>query len=693
MKRYETSAVRNISLVGHGGSGKSSLGEAMLFTAGAVTRLGSVDNGSNSFDFEPEEIRRSTSHTSALATAEWNDHKINIVDTPGDTVFHTDTRLAMVATDLTVLLINAVDHIEVGSVRCWDSASELNRPRLIYLSKMDKERADFQAALTALRSEWGPNIAPLQLPIGAGATFKGVVDLLNMKAHTYTLDGSGKGTVGDVPADMAEAVSAAREQLIEAIASTDDDLLELYLEAGELSEDDVTKGLKSAVASGELVPVVCGTATANAATDHFMDVIASIGPTPTDLPAPNVVNAGGEATSINMGQDGSFVGFVFKAVYLEMGKVCFIRSFQGPCVPDQSFHNITQDGKERWGQVLSVLGKKVEGHGGMAPGDIFAVAKLKDTRAGDALCAEKEHTELVLPPVPSVCISYAVHAKNKGEEDKLANALNRVLECDPSLRTSRDPDTKDHLMSGMGQTHIDVAVEKMKRFGGDVELTLPRVPYRECIRGKSTRIEGKHKKQSGGRGQFGVCYIDMEAADRGDGFVFDNAIFGGSVPNQFIPAVEKGLLSAMQQGVLAGFPCVDIKVRLVDGKYHPVDSDGRSFEMAGRLAFREAFRAANPSLLEPVMDLEVTVPEDCMGDVMGDISSRRGRVQGMDAKGSLQIIKAQVPQAELLTYAPDLRSITAGRGMFTMEVSHYEEVPGNLVDKIIADHNKGDDHD
>jgi elongation factor G len=686
MKRYETTAIRNVSLVGHGGCGKSSLGEAMLFTSGAITRLGKIEDGNNTFDFEPEEIRRTTSHSSAVASTEWKNHKINIVDTPGDTVFHADTRLAMAATDLTVLLINAVDHIEVGSTHSWASAEELNRPRFIYLSKMDKERANFDAAMTALRSQWGPNIAPLQIPIGLGTNFKGVVDILNMKAYTYNMDGNGKASVGDVPADMVDEATNAREQLIEAVASTDDDLLEKYFDSGELSEKEVIAGLKAAVAVGNLVPVVCGTATGNAATDVLMDALVHVGPSPADVPLPKALDASGNEVSIASDDNAPFAGFVFKAVYLEMGKVSFIRSFQGEGAPDQSFFNITRDSKERWGQVLCPVGKKTDGHPGMACGDIFAVAKLKDVRSGDAICADKAHIAVVLPAVPDPCISYAVHAKKKGEEDKLANALSRVLECDPSLRTTRDPETKEHLLSGMGQTHIEVAVEKMMRFGGDVDLTLPRVPYRECIRGKCSRAEGKHKKQSGGRGQYGVCYIDMEPAARGEGFVFENAVFGGSIPTQFISSVEKGLSSAMKSGVLAGFPVVDVKVRLVDGKYHPVDSDGRSFEMAGRLGFRVAFKECKPSLMEPIMDVEITIPDECMGDVMGDINSRRGRVQGMASKAGLQIIKAQAPQAEMLTYAPDLRSLTAGRGLFTMKISHYEEVPGNLVDKIIASH-------
>ena len=694
MKRYETANIRNVALAGHGGTGKTSLGEAILFTTQATTRLGTVEGSTSTFDYEPEEVDRKTSYASGVASTEWKKHKINVVDTPGDSVFMADTRLCMQATDLTLLIISAVDAVEVGSERVWESAAELKRPRIIFVNKMDKERANFDTAVAELQDVWGPNIAPLQIPIGSEADFKGVVDLLDMKAHIYSMDGKGDGAIGDVPADLQDAAAEAREALIEAIASADDELIEKYLEEGELSESEVRAGLKAAIQSGELVPVLCGSATKNAATDVLLDVLCAVAPSPADVALPQCVDAAGEPIEFTGSESDPFAALVFKTTYLEMGKVCMVRVFQGKGDPDLSFFNVSRDTKERWGQVLMPFGRKLESLGsGVAVGDIIAVPKLKEAIAGNVLCAEKHHIEILTPVVPEPCISYALKSRKKGDEDKIASALGRVLHGDVSLRTNRDPQTKDHLLSGMGQTHIEVAVAKMKRFGGDVELLPPRVPYRECIRNKVTHVEGKHKKQSGGRGQFGVVYIDMEPAERGAGFVFDNGIFGGSIPSGFIPSIQKGMDSVMKTGVLAGYPVVDVKVRLTDGKFHPVDSDGRSFEIAGRKGFKEAFMKCSPTLMEPIMDMEITVPDDSLGDVMGDLSSRRGRPSGMDARRGRQVIKAQVPMSEVLAYSPDLRSLTGGRGTFTSSFSHYEEVPGNLVEKVVAEVGSLDDDD
>ena len=693
MKRFETEQIRNIALAGHGGTGKTSLGEAMLFVAKGTTRLGSVDAGTSTFDYEPEEIRRKTTYASGVASIEWGKAKVNIVDTPGDSVFAADTRLCMMATDLTVLLVSAIDQIEVGADRAWTWAEELGCPRLIYVAKMDKERADFDKTLAVMREEWGTKVAPLQIPIGAEGAFEGVVDLLNMRAHTYPADGSGQGVLGDIPADLVDIAAAAREELIEAVASADDALLEKFFEEGELSEEEVRGGLKKAVANGTLIPVVCGSATRNLGTDTLLDAIVDVGPSPADVQPPSAVDGEGNPVAIRCDSAAPLAAVVFKSSYLEMGKVCFLRVFQGKGDPDQYFYNADREEKERWGQVLAPFGKKLDSIPGAACGDIFAVAKLKETVAGHVLCADKQVVRIQTPPIPQPCISYALRAKKKGDEDKVATGLSRVLESDPSLRTSRDPQTKDHLLSGMGQTHIEVAVEKMRRFGAEVELLPPHVAYREAIRGAVEKVEGKHKKQSGGRGQFGVCYLDMSPAERGEGLVFENAIFGGSIPGQFVPAVEKGVRDAMTHGVIAGFPVVDVKVRLVDGKYHSVDSDGRSFEIAGRKGFREAFMKCSPTLLEPVMIMDVTVPDECRGDVMGDITARRGRVQGMEARGTKQVVKALVPQSEVLEYAPNLRSLSGGRGSFTITFSHYEEVPGNLVEKIVAERKVQHDDD
>lgn len=685
MKRYETANIRNIVLVGHGGTGKTSLADALAYTAGANSRLGSVDAETSLFDFEPEEVRRKTSYASAVASVEWKKTKVNVIDTPGASVFAADTRLCMRAADLAVVLVSAIDHIEVGTERVWRSADELNQPRVIFVNKLDKERASFRQTLDDLRAEWGQGVAPLQLPIGEGDGFRGIIDLLHMTALEYAPDGSGKTSVVDLPADLVEEASTAREELIEAIASADDVLIEKYLEDGELSEEDVNQGLESAIVRGELIPVMCGSGGKNIGTDALLDVVVATCPHPGQAILPEATD--GPDAPYELSADGAkpLVGLVFKAAYLDMGKVCFVRVYQGMGSPDINFYNATRDARERWGQVLAPLGKKLDNlPTGVSAGDIIAVPKLKESVAGDSICDDHHDIRVVTPAIPAACIAYAIHARRKGDEDKIAGALSRVLDADPSLRQYRDGETREHLLSGMGQTHIEVAVERMKRFGGDVELTPPRIAYREMIRGKASHVEGKHKKQSGGRGQYGVVFIDMEPGARGTGLTFVNAIFGGAIPTNFIPACEKGLKDAMSSGPQAGYPVEDVKVTLTDGKYHAVDSDGRSFEIAARKAFKDAFMAARPSLMEPVMDLEIIVPDDCLGDVMGDINSRRGRVSGMDTRRGRQVIRAQVPHAEVLTYAPDLRSLSGGRGSFTMKLHGYEEVPGHLLAEIIA---------
>ncbi len=693
-RRYETPQLRNITIVGHGGTGKTSLAEAMLFCGKATTRLGSVDAGTSTFDFEPEEVRRKTSYASAVAGMEWKKVKVNIIDTPGDAVFSSDTRLCVFAGDTTLVTVSAVDHVQVGTERVWGIAADLGKPRFVVVTKLDKERADFDKTLAALRESFGQAVAPLTIPLGQEAGFKGVIDLVTLKAFTYAMDGSGEGRVGEVPADFQAAARAARDLLVEAVASADDVLIDHYLEQGTLTDEELTSGLRSAVARGALIPVLCVSCTRNAGVDTVLDHIAAYAPSPVEAPLPKATAPnGGQAVTLKPSNDAPFVGVVFKAIHLDMGKVSLIRVLQGKAEPDTNFVNVTRESHERWGQVLMPFGKRLDISTGANCGDIIAVAKLKEGVSGDVLAAERHEVRIEIPAVPGPIIAYAIRPKKKGDEDKLSTALLKVIEADPSLRQTRDAETKDHLLSGMGQTHIEVAVERMRRYGAEVELHPPRVGYRECIRRKVTHIEGKHKKQSGGRGQFGVVYLDVEPLERGAGFEFEDAIFGGSVPNQFIPAVEKGVREVLPKGVLGGYPIVDVKVRLTDGKFHPVDSDGRSFEIAGRKGFKEGFLACGPTFLEPIMALEVEVPDECMGDVMGDINSRRGRVQGMDTHGTRQVIKALVPQAEILFYAPDLHSMSQGRGTFTSTFSHYEEVPGNLVDKIAADHKAQEEED
>lgn len=694
MKRFDTNRLRNIALVGHGGTGKTSLADALVFGAGATSRLGSVDRETSLFDFDPEEVAHKTTYASAIAAIAWKNHKINVIDTPGAVAFAADTRLCLQAADVALVLISAIDQIEVGTQQVWNSAVELSKPRVLFVNKMDKERADFQKTLQDLRDNWGQSVTPLQVPFGTGEAFTGIIDLVHMKAWVYAADGSGVATEAEIPSLLLSDAEAAREELVEAVASADDDLIERYLEDGELSDDDVVRGLSSAILGGDLIPVLCGSAARNIGVDQLLDFIVAECPSPAAAALPSATDGPDSTYQLLPDSGASMASLVFKVSHFDMGKVCFLRVFQGSGEPDHSFYNASLDTHGRWGQVMVPFGKKLESTiGGVSAGDIIAVAKLKDVVAGNSLCADKTDIRITAPSVPDACIAYAMHARTKGDEDKIAGALSRVLDADPSLRQVRDAETHEHLITGMGQNHIEVAIEKMKRFGGDVELSEPRIAYREMIRGSANHVEGKHRKQSGGRGQYGVVFINMAPGERGTGLNFVNAIHGGSIPTNFVPACEKGFRDAMHVGPLAGYAVEDVTVTLTDGKYHSVDSDGRSFEIAARKGFKDAFLLCSPTLMEPVMDLEIVVPDDCLGDVMGDINSRRGRVVGMNARGRMQVIVAQAPHAELLTYAPTLRSLSGGRGSFTMKAHGYEEVPVHLVAEIVAASNaSGDDH-
>ncbi len=685
MKKYEGKNIRNICLVGHGGSGKTSVGEAILFNSGTTSRLGSVLDATSTFDFEPEEIKRGGSISTSIAACEWQKKKITILDAPGDNNFFFDARNAMTAADIIGITVSAVDGVQVMTEKMAEIAEEMGLPRMIIINKLDRERADFQETLNDVQESITKRAAPFTIPIGKEAGFNGVVVVLKQKAFKYAADGSKSLEEIPIPADMVDEVAAAKEKLVEVIAESDDALMEKYLETMELSDEEINETVPKAIAAGLLVPVVAVSAVKNVGIQQMLNILCERFPSPAEF-SPKKGDNNGTEVLCKPTADAPFAGTVFKTVQDKFtGNLTMIRIWSGTITADSGFYNPNTDEKERFGQILIPIGKKQETVQEASAGDIIAIAKLKSTKTGHTVCDEKQRVVFEAPSEVFPIISYALRAKNKGDEDKLGQALNRVAEEDPTIHITRDAEARETQISGMGQVHIETTIEKIKRkYEIEVELLPPKIPYRETIRKKVENIEGKHKKQSGGRGQFGVCYINVEPLPRGGGFEFANQIVGGSIPRQWIPSVEKGVVGRMARGVIAGYPIVDVKVALYDGKYHDVDSSDMAFQMAGSKGFKVAVEKAAPYLLEPIWNLEVVVPDECMGDVMGDINQRRGKVQGMDAKGKNQVIKAQVPMSELLQYGPDLDSITGGRGSFTVGFSHYDELPAQLAEKVIA---------
>ncbi len=683
MKQYKTEDLRNVVVVSHAGSGKTSLCEALLFDAGAVDRLGKVLDGSSNFDFEPEEVKRGLTIATALNSVEWKKKKINILDTPGDPNFSAEVVSALQAADIALLVIDAVDSLKPLTEKVWAAIQDKQAPSLLVISKMDRERADHEKVLTDVRETLQIKPLVLQIPIGTEANFKGVVDLLSMKAIMF--DGDGKNVSRtDIPADLKEEAESKREVLIEDLAEVDDALMERYLEGEQLGADELAGALKQGILKRVFMPTFLCSGLTNKGGQPILDVLADACPSPADMPPIKVVTLSDEEETRTISASEPFCAFVFKTLADPYaGRLTLFRVFSGQLTPDSNFYNSTREVKERFGQLLQIQGKTQKQLDAVAAGDIAAVAKLKETLTGDTICDEK--SKVVIPPaaLPQAVISFAIEPKAKGDEEKITQSLSKLAEEDPTLTIARDPRTNEFLISGMGQVHIEVTAEKLKRkFGVEVNLKTPKVPYKETIKGK-TKIEGKLKKQTGGRGQFAVAWLELEPLPRGEGFEFVDKIVGGVIPRQYIPAVEKGVQEAMHGGSLAGFPVIDVRVTVYDGKYHDVDSSEQAFKIAASKGFKKGVLAANPVLLEPVMNLEVTVPEDVMGDVMGDLNSRRGRIMGMDSKGTSQIVKAQVPMSEVLKYASDLTSLTSGRGLFTMDFSHYEEAPAHVTEKIV----------
>jgi len=677
--------IRNIAIIGHIGSGKTSLAEVLLFNTGVTNRLGRVEDGNTAMDTEPEEINRQSSISSGFHHFPWKKHTVTIIDTPGDENFFTDTKLCMQAADAGLVVVDAVDGVKVQTELAWGFADEFKMPRCIFVNRLDRERADFSRTLKNAAEILAPKPIQIQLPIGKEGDFKGIVDLISKKAFVY--DDKGKSQVADVPADMADSVETEREALVENIAESDDELLERYLEGETLDEDALRQALQRGTLDGTFVPVLCGSATANIGIDRLMDFFVECLPSPAFRPFAAINPENGEEVSREADPDAPFAGFVFKTVADPYaGRLSIFRVVSGTLTSDTgTFYNVNKDTKERFNQLLQVTGKEQKPVDTALPGAIVAVAKLKETVTGDTLCDESQKIKFqCTEPLPTL-ISFAVSAKNQGDEDKVYASFTKIQEEDLGLNLERRAETKEILISGRGQVHIESIVEKLKRkFNVEVLLHTPKVPYRETVT-KKVRVQGKHKKQTGGHGQYGDCWIQLEPLPRGQGFEFVDSIVGGAIPKTYIPAVEKGVVEACQKGVLAGFPCVDFKVILDDGSFHAVDSSEMAFKIAGSLAFKKAVTDARPILLEPIMEVTITTPDEFMGDIMGDLNGRRGRVLGMDTAGKNQVIKANVPMSEFLTYAPDLRSMTGGRGIFSMEFAHYDEVPAQLTEKIIEE--------
>lgn len=688
MKRYEREKVRNVGFFGHGGDGKTSLAEAILFRTGVTTRLGRVDDGTSILDFEPEEINRKISINAAVAHYEWDKHRVTIVDTPGDAHFIYESKSALHVVEGAIIVIGANSGVKVQTETMWREASELGLPRVVFISKMDMERARFADTVADARENLeGGRLVTLQLPIGQEKDFRGIVDLLANQAYLYE-DSGGKFKKAPVPEELAPQAEQERVKLVESLVEMDDELMERYLEGKEISVEDLYRCLKEGMKAGDLVPVLCGSAFKLIGVEPLMDLINRCIPSPLERgPAEGTNPKTGEAETREPKADVPFSAYVFKTIADPFaGRITLFKVLSGSVGADATLYNATKDVKERIGQIFALQGKKQEPVGIAEVGDILAVAKLKDTLTGDTLCDEK--APIVYPPVmpPTPVISYAIRPKAKGDEEKITAALARIREEDPTIILSRDEQTKELVISCLGQVHVDVVVDKLKRkFGVEVELQAPKVPYKETIKKPVKGVIYRHKKQTGGRGQFAEVHFDIYPLERGKGFEFEEALTGMNVPRNFVPAVEKGIVEAMQSGVLAGYPVVDVKVRFYDGKSHEVDSSDMAFKIASIMCFKKGIREANPVLLEPIMKMEITVPEDALGDVMGDLNGRRGRILGVEAKGKNQVIKALVPMAEVLQYAPTLRSLTGGRGSFTMEFSHYEEVPSNLSEKIIAE--------
>jgi elongation factor G len=687
VKVYSGENIRNVALVGHGHAGKTTLVSAMLYTSGAAPRLGRVDDGSATTDYDEEEIARKMSISATAAYVEWGKTKINIIDTPGFSMFVHEAKMVLPVVDAAIVVVDGVAGVEVVTQRVWNDCEEYKTPRLIVVNRMDRDRANAERVLESLTTAFGRNVIPLELPIGAEKNLSGVVDLVRMKGYTYDLGGNGKGKETEIPANLKDQAQAAHERLVELVAEGDDKLMEKFFEAGTLGEEDLIPALHNAIREDRIFPVIFASGLGNIGADRVMDFIVDYTPAPSEhewITGEASASGNGDAPKRHETDAEPVSLYVFKTVSDAFaGRISYFKVFSGVLKNESTMQNFSRHSSEKLSHISIMQGKTAVPVPELHAGDIGAVAKLKDTLTGDTLGDKAAPIQYPRVKLPEPAITFAIEPKSRADEDKLGPGIHKLMEEDAMLRFFRDPQTKEFLIAGTGQQHIEVIVSKLKkRYHTEVVLKAPKVPYRETIRAKAD-VQGRHKKQTGGHGQYGDCKIKMEPMPRGGQFEFVNDIFGGSIPKNFIPAVEKGIKDAAARGYLAGFPMVDFRVILYDGSYHDVDSNDLSFQMAGRIAFKKAMEQAKPTLLEPIMNVEITVPDDFAGSIMGDLNSRRGRIQGMDNKGGNTVVKAEVPMAEMLTYGVDLTSMTQGRGSFNMEMHHYDTVPGALQEKII----------
>jgi elongation factor G len=688
LKVFEGPKIRNVAVVGHSHAGKTSLVSSMLYTAGAIKTLGRVDAGDTTTDYDEEEIARKISIATGLANMEWHDTKINILDTPGFPMFVHEAKAAMMAAESAIVVVDGVHGVEVVTQRVWKFAEEIDLPRVIVASRMDRDRANFEHVLETLVAAFGRQVVPVQIPIGSEKSLKGVVDLVNMKAYTYEMGGNGKGKEGPIPDNIAEQCKEAHEKLVEIIAEGKDELMEEFFNTGTIPEEHLVPALHEAIKEDKIFPVIFASGLGNIGTDHLLDFLVDYAPTAAEHRA---VHAAPEASGNGHSQERHVSDqepasvYVFKTANDPFaGRISYFKVFSGVIKNDATVQNFTRSTSEKLAHLSIAQGKNLQPVTELHAGDIGAVAKLRDTLTGDTL-GDKAHA-IQYPAItwPEPAITFAIEPKTRADEDKLSSGIHKLMEEDSMLRFFRDPQTKEFLIAGTGQQHIEVIVAKLKkRYHAEVNLKAPKVPYRETIRGRAD-VQGRHKKQSGGHGQYGDCKIKMEPLPRGANFEFVNDIFGGAIPKNYIPAVEKGIVEAAQRGYLAGFPVVDFRVTLYDGSYHDVDSNELSFKTAGRIAFKKAMEQAKPTLLEPIMHVEITIPDEFAGSIMGDLNSRRGRIQGMDNKAGNTVVKAEVPMSEMLTYGTDLTSMTQGRGSFSMEMAHYDIVPAQQQEKIVT---------
>jgi elongation factor G len=689
MKVYSGAEIRNVAVVGHNDTGKTTLVSQLLFNAGATTRMGRIEDGTTTTDFDQDEMDRKHSISCAVAFAEWKNTKINLLDTPGFGIFLMESKSALRVADAAAIVVSGVTGVEVTTEKVWKFAAEYELPRIVVVNKMDRERSSASRTLDALQKKFGKNVVPIQLPMGEEKDFKGVVDLVSMQAYIYSTDGSGKVQPADIPDEYKTDAADWREKLIEKVAEGDDTLMERFFEQGGLSQEELLDGLRREVSHHEIYPVLFASASHNIGGHAVLDAMVALLPSPDEAKTVSGRNAKGDAIEFERRAEAFPAALVFKTFSDPFsGRVSLFRVFSGTFQSDHTYWNTSKDHEERIGKLQVLQGKQQVPVSELRAGDIGAVAKLKDVHTGDTLAA-KDHPIVILHiGYPEAAIAFAIEGKARGDEDKIGAALGRIMEEDPTIRFGRDPMTKEFQIAGQGQLHVEIVVSKLKKkYGVDVILHPPKVPYRETIT-KPADAHGRHKKQSGGHGQFADCKITVEPLPRGADFEFVDEIFGGSIPRQYIPAVEKGIQDARTKGFLAGYPMVDFRVRLKDGQYHDVDSSEMAFKIAGSLAYHQAMELARPTLLEPIMHVDISAPAEYVGDLMGDLNSRRGRVEGVDAEEDTQTVKARVPLSEMLTYGSTLRSITQGRGSFHMEFSHYEEVPRGLQEKIITESKK-----